>query len=75
MWPVSYLQHIMRTSANTREIIEAELPGKNELVNMANYYNKLVRNLKEQFWIKDSCSALNEELAGKLILRKLRIKR
>jgi len=32
MWPVSYLQHIMRTSANTREIIEAELPGKNELV-------------------------------------------
>ncbi|ABN51526.1 MAG TPA: diguanylate cyclase [Hungateiclostridium thermocellum] len=71
MWPVSYLQHIMRTSANTREIIEAELPGKNELVNMANYYNKLVRNLKEQFWIKDNCSALNEELAGKFDLKEI----
>jgi len=41
------------------------------LVNMANYYNKLVRNLKEQFWIKDSCSALNEELAGKFDLKEI----
>jgi len=38
---------------------------------MANYYNKLVRNLKEQFWIKDSCSALNEELAGKFDLKEI----
>lgn len=71
IWPISYLQHVMRTSANTRELIEADLIGKNELVNMANYYNKLVRNLKEQFWMKDSCNTLNEELAGKFDLTEL----
>ncbi|HOM02008.1 MAG TPA: response regulator [Acetivibrio sp.] len=71
IWPISYLQYVMKTSANTRELIEADLTGKNELVNMANYYNKLVRNLKEQFWIKDSCSSLNEELAGKFDLSEI----
>ncbi|WP_265444282.1 response regulator [Acetivibrio straminisolvens] len=71
IWPISYLQHVMQTSANTRELIEADLTGKNELVNMANYYNKLVRNLKEQFWIKDSCSSLNEKLAGKFDLTEI----
>lgn len=71
IWPISYLQDVMRTSANTKELIEAELGGKNELVNMSNYYNKLVKNLKEQFWIKDGCNSLNEELAGKFDLTEL----
>ncbi|KMT23282.1 response regulator [Clostridium cylindrosporum] len=61
--PISMLQNTMSISANTGHIEEADIDGKNEVADMARYYNNLVKILKEEFWIKDGLNSLNQELS------------
>ncbi|TYQ16192.1 UNVERIFIED_CONTAM: hypothetical protein Cloal_2714 [Acetivibrio alkalicellulosi] len=61
---VNTLQEAMFAGANTGELSEVSIPGKNEISKMLDYYNKLIIKLREQFWLKDGCNNLNDELSG-----------
>lgn len=62
---IALLQDAMNASANTGELHEVHLRGRNEFVEMAQYYNILVKKLKKLFWLKDGQNLLNQELSGK----------
>lgn len=69
--PVNALKKVMNTGTNINEFSEVVLKGKNEIADMANYYNSMMRKLKELFWIKDGENKLNQELSGYASLEEL----
>lgn len=67
--PIASLKEIMYKSTHSNEMTEYSLEGKNEITDLANHYNLLIKKLKEQFWIKDGQNQLSEELQGNLSLK------
>ena len=62
--PIATLTTAMDNSTITGKLSEVALRGKDEISEIANYYNSLVNKLLNQFWIKDGQNYLNQELSG-----------
>ncbi|MCX7920888.1 MAG: response regulator [Clostridia bacterium] len=69
--PITVLENAMSSSTGTGGLIEANLQGNNEIVEMAKHYNSLVNKLKDQFWLKDGQNLLSQEIAGSNSLSEL----
>lgn len=69
--PIAALKNAMHTSTNTDQLVESDLEGNNEIVDMANHYNSLIKRLKRQFWITNGKNSLNEALSGDINLEQL----
>ncbi|WP_070000058.1 response regulator [Cellulosilyticum sp. I15G10I2] len=69
--PINGLKDAMNESINTNKLAFADIDGKNEIAEMSNFYNSLIRKLKNVFWIKDHKNALNQKLSGYHTLEEL----
>jgi signal transduction histidine kinase/DNA-binding response OmpR family regulator len=68
--PISKLQGVMNQSTSTGNLEEADIEGNNEIVEMAENYNTLIKMLKEELWIKDGQSSLSIAISGEIDLHK-----
>ncbi|AOY74881.1 response regulator [Clostridium formicaceticum] len=62
--PIVMLKTSMEHSIATGRLTKVQLQGKNEMTEIATFYNMLIQRLKDQFWVKDSQNALNREMSG-----------
>lgn len=62
--PINILKTGMSRNIDTGDLIESKLSGKNELVDMSQYYNSLIKKLKYEFWMKNGQNTLNQHLTG-----------
>ena len=63
---VTELKDVMYKITNSGKLVKAKLKGKNEIIEMAAYFNNLVDKLQHQFWVRDGQNSLNQELSGDL---------
>lgn len=61
---IQKLQHAMADCTANHNFVSVELDGKNEMVDMASDYNKLIHILKDQFLLKDGQAQLNDHISG-----------
>jgi signal transduction histidine kinase/DNA-binding response OmpR family regulator len=68
---IGIVKNAIEVSAETGELTETHLPGKNEITDIADGYNQLVRKLRELFWLEDGQNMLNRHLDGYMTTKKL----
>lgn len=63
---IQKLKNAMADCTTNHQFVSVELDGQNELVDMANDYNKLIHILKDQFLLKDGQTRLNDHISGNM---------
>jgi CheY-like chemotaxis protein len=69
--PINALNTAMRTGTDTGKLMSVNIKGKNEIVEMSNFYNTLVNKLKDMFWAKDTQNDLSQDLSGCISIEEL----
>ncbi|MCP4108455.1 MAG: response regulator [Desulfobacteraceae bacterium] len=63
---ISALKAVMSEITSTGFFAKSDLPGNNEITEMAWHFNLLIEKLQKQFWLRDGLNSLNNELSGGL---------
>lgn len=63
---VASLTKTMADITETGELKPSKLAGQNEIVEMADHFNRVIEQLRRQLWIRDGLNRLNDALAGGL---------
>jgi len=63
---ISFLQKTMTKITETGKLEEAVIKGNDEISLMTGYFNGLIQQLKEQFWLGRGDITLNQTLSGNL---------
>ena len=69
--PIRALQNAMGRFSRQGDMVELTLHGDNEITEMSQHYNSMVRKLSEIIWVKDNKNNLSAELSGNISLEEM----